>query len=139
MLVQERVSVRGHVAGGVVHTEEAGGNGGSGGGNGGIGLRVRLVQVRVHEVHQRVKSRVQQVGRVQRGDVDGGNGDKRRLGLDWQWLELRLRRTQRADDGLLWSLCVLGRGRLLLLLLGNQPWSMRRGKKNNSDTTENGE
>lgn len=137
MLVQERVSVRGHVAGGFVHAEEAGGNGGSG--NSGIGLRVRLGQVRVHEVHQRVKSRVQQVGRVQRGDVDGGNGDKRRLGLDRRRLELRLRRTQRADEGQLWSLCVLGRGRLLLLLLGNQPWSKQRGKNNNSDATDNGE
>lgn len=125
MLVQERVSVRGYVASGFIHTEEAGGNGGSGSDDGGIGLRVRLGQVRVHELHQRVKSRVQQVGRVQRRDRDGGNGDKRRLGLDWLRLDLRLRRTQRADEGLLWSLCVLVRSRLLLLLLlllGNQPW-----------------
>lgn len=115
------MSVRGQVASGFIHAEKAGGSGGTGSADGGIGLRVGLRQVRVHELHQGVKPRVQQVGRVQRGDRDGGSGDKQRLGLDRLRLNLRLRRTRHTDEGLLWPLCVFVRGRLLLLL-GNQPW-----------------
>lgn len=129
MLVEEGVSVRGQVASGFTDAEKAGGSGGTGSADGGIGLRVCLRQVRVHELHQRVKSRVQQVGRVQRGDRDGGSGDKRRLGLERLRLELRLRRSSHTDEGRLWSLCVFVRGGLLLLL-GNQPWQMKRQKQN---------
>lgn len=115
------MSVRGQVGGGFIHAEEAGGSGGTGSADGGIGLRGCLRQVRVHELHQGVKSRVQQVGRVQRGDRDGGSGDKRRLGLDRLRLDLRLRRSRHTDERLLRSLRVFV-GSRLLLLLGNQPW-----------------
>lgn len=69
------MGVRGQVASGLVHAEQPGGSGAAGCAEGGVGLRGGLRQVRVHELHQRVKSRVQQVGRVQGGDRDGGSGD----------------------------------------------------------------
>lgn len=127
-MVEEGVRVRGQVDRGFVDAEEAGGGGGGGGGaHGGVGLRVGLRQVRGHELNQGVKPRVQQVGRVQGGDRDGGSGDERRLGRGRRrGLDLRLGRTHGADQGLLGSLGVFDGGGLLLLL-GNQPWWTQRG------------
>lgn len=56
------MGVRGQVASGLVHAEQPGGSGGAGRAEGVVGLRGGLRQVRVHKLHQRVKSRVQQVG-----------------------------------------------------------------------------
>lgn len=62
MLVQERVRLNGHLNSGWVCIEKAGHDGGAGSGNGWVRLRVGLCQVRVHELSQRIKSRVQELG-----------------------------------------------------------------------------
>lgn len=116
----------GRLASGCVCVEEARHNGGPpGSSNGWIGLCVRLCQVRVHELSQRIKSRGQQLGRVQRWDrdVDRWRWDKWWFGLDHLRLNLRLRSdwARSATEGLVRSLGVFVR-QGLLLLLGNQPW-----------------
>lgn len=62
MLVQERVRLNGHLNRRWVCIEKVGHDGGTGSGNGWVGLSVGLRQVRVHEVSQRIKSRVQELG-----------------------------------------------------------------------------
>lgn len=62
MLVQERVRLNGHLNSSWVCIEKAGHDGGAGSGNGWVGLCVGLCQVRVHELSQRIKSRVQELG-----------------------------------------------------------------------------
>lgn len=58
MLVQERVRLSGHLASRCVCIEEARHDRGTGSSNGRIGLFVQLCRVRVHELSQRIKSRV---------------------------------------------------------------------------------
>ena len=124
----------GRLASGCVRVEEASHDGGAGSSNGWVGLRVRLRQVRVHELSQGVEPGAQQLGRVQRRDgdvdVDRGRGHERRLGLDHLRLNVRLRsdRARSATEGLVRSLGVFVR-RGLLLLLGNQPWWTRQNEK----------
>lgn len=112
------------LASGCVRVEEARHDGGSS--DGWIGLRVRLRQVRVHELSQGIKSRAQQLGGVQRRDRDGdrGRGDKCWFGLDYLRLNLRLRSywACSATEGLVLRSLGVFVSHGLLLLLGNQPW-----------------
>lgn len=115
----------GCLASGCGCVEEARHDGGTGSSNGWIGLCVRLCQVRVHEVSQRIKSRAHQLGGVQRRDrdVDRGRGDKLWFGLDHLRLNLRLRSdgARSATEGLVVQSLGVFVNRDLLLLLGNQP------------------
>lgn len=114
----------GRLASGCVRVEEAGHDRSTDSSNGWIWLCVRLRHVRVHELSQRIKSRAQQLGRVQRRDrdVDRRRRDIRWFGLDHLRRNLRLRSdwARSATEGLVGSLGVLVR-QGLLLLLGNQP------------------
>lgn len=124
MLVEKRVRLSGHLVSNCVCVREARHHMGITSCNGGIGLCAWLRRVWVHELSQRIKTRIQELCWVQRWgrDVDRRRADKRWFGLCHMRLTLQLwsNWTRSATEGLLWPLDLFVGG-FLLLVPGNQP------------------